>query len=124
VLIVSSPFIVIVFEELLDKEPPVPIISSDPFSIVSVPVESVNEISSVTVTFPSMTIVSEPVGSTPLLQFDASDQTPVVPPTQTFSAAYASLNAKPIPLSRIIDNSVILRIEVLFPMPIDLRLLW
>ena len=29
--IVSSPFIVIVFEELLDKEPPVPIISSEPF---------------------------------------------------------------------------------------------
>jgi len=51
--------------------------------MVSVPVVSVNGISSVTVTFPSMVISSEPVGSTPLLQFDASDQTPVVPPTQT-----------------------------------------
>jgi len=50
--------------------------------MVSVPVVSVNGIFSVTVTDPSMIISSEPVGSMPLLQFDASNQTPVVSPTQ------------------------------------------
>jgi len=74
---------VIVLVDSLVKEPPVSIISSEPFSIVSVPVVSVNGISSVTITFPSMIISSEPVGSTSLLQFDASDQTPVAPPSQT-----------------------------------------
>jgi len=74
---------VIVFVESLVKEPLVPIISSEPFSIVSVPVVSVNGVSSVTITFPSMIISSEPVGRASLLQFDASDQTPVAPPSQT-----------------------------------------
>jgi len=73
---------VTVFVESLVREPPLPIISSEPFSIVSVPVVSVNGVSNVTITFPSRIISSEPVGSMPLLQFDASDQTPVAPPTQ------------------------------------------
>jgi len=51
--------------------------------MVSVPVVSINEISSVTSTDPSMMILSEPVGRVSLLQFDASDQTPVASPTQT-----------------------------------------
>jgi len=51
--------------------------------MVSVPVVSENRISSVTITFPSMVMVSEPVGSMPLLQLNRSDQTPVAPPTQT-----------------------------------------
>jgi len=70
---------VIVLVDSLVREPPVPIISSEPFSIVSVPVVSVNEISSVTVTDPSMTIVLEPVGSTSSLQLSGSDQTSAAP---------------------------------------------
>jgi len=50
--------------------------------MVSVPVVSVNGMSSVTVTAPSMIISSVPAGDTPSLQFDPTDQTPVVPPTQ------------------------------------------
>jgi len=50
--------------------------------MVSVPVVSVNGIFSITLTFPSMMILSEPVGSMLLLQLDESDQTPVVSPTQ------------------------------------------
>ena len=50
--------------------------------MVSVPVVSVNGISSVTITFPSMTILSEPVGSTSLLQLNRSDHTPPGPPSQ------------------------------------------
>ena len=49
--------------------------------MVSVPVESVNEISSVTVAAPSMTISSEPVGRISLLQLSGSDHTPVAPPS-------------------------------------------
>jgi len=49
--------------------------------MVSVPVVSVNETSSVTVTVPSMMISSEPIGSTPSLQLFRSDHTPVGPPT-------------------------------------------
>ena len=82
-LMVSSPFTVIVFEELLSNRPLVPITSSELFSMVSVPVVSMNPISSVTITFPSMVMVSEPVGSMPLLQLNRSDQTPVAPPAQT-----------------------------------------
>jgi len=73
---------VTVFVESLVREPPVPIISSEPFSTVKVPVVSVNGISSVTITAPSMVIVSKPSGSTPSLQFDGSDHTPLDPPTQ------------------------------------------
>jgi len=70
--------------ELLVKEPVLPIISSEPFSIVSVPVVSVNGISSVTVTIPSMVMVSEPAGRVSLLQLSGSDQfTPSPPPSQT-----------------------------------------
>jgi len=68
VLIVSSPLIITVFEESLVKEPGLSIISSEPLSIVSSPVVSVNAIFSVTVTDPSMTILSEPTGSIPPLQ--------------------------------------------------------
>jgi len=82
-LIVSSPSIVIVFEELLSKEPSVPITSSEPLTIVSVPVVSVNGIFSVTVTFPSMVILSKPPGSIPPLQFAVLDQSPVAPPAHT-----------------------------------------
>jgi len=83
VLMVSSPLIVIVFEELLSNWPLVPIISSEPLTIVSVPVVSANGISSVTVTAPPMRILSEPVGSVSLLQLDESDHTPAASPTQS-----------------------------------------
>ncbi len=48
--------------------------------MVSVPVVSVNEISSVTITFPSMVMVSEPVGRVSLIQLSGSDQMSVAPP--------------------------------------------
>jgi len=53
--------------------------------MVSVPVVSVNEISSVTITFPSMMISSEPIGSMSLLQFSPFDQesSSPAPPSQT-----------------------------------------
>ena len=80
--IVMVPELVMV--ELLVKEPVLPITSSEPFSIVSVPVVSVNGISSVTVTIPSMVMVSEPAGRVSLLQLSGSDQfTPSPPPSQT-----------------------------------------
>jgi len=41
-LTVSSPLMVTVFVESLVREPPMPIISSEPFSTVSVPVVSVH----------------------------------------------------------------------------------
>jgi len=51
--------------------------------MVSVPVVSVNGIFSITLTDPSMMILSEPVGSMPLLQLNDSDHTPTgAPPTQ------------------------------------------
>jgi len=71
---------VTVLVDSLVREPPVPIISSEPFSIVKVPVESVKGISSVTVTPPSMIMVSSSVGATPPLQFDGVDHAPMVPP--------------------------------------------
>jgi len=74
--IVTSPLIVIAFEELLSNWPLVPIISSEPLTIVSVPVVSVNEISSVTITAPPMRILSEPVGSVSLLQLSRLDHSP------------------------------------------------
>ena len=83
---------VIVFEELLVKEPPVPIISSEPFVMVSVPVDSVNGMSSVTL-IASIIMVSEPVGSTSLLQLSGSDQTPVAPPSQTPLATDADVTS-------------------------------
>ena len=49
--------------------------------MVSVPVVSVNGIFSITVTFPSMVILSEPVGRTLLLQLNESDHAPTVGPT-------------------------------------------
>jgi len=52
--------------------------------MISVPVVSMKGISSVTITFPSMIISSEPVGM-PLLQLFRSDHTPVEPPTQPFA---------------------------------------
>jgi len=61
--------------------------------MVSVPVVSVNGISSVTVTFPSMMISSEPVGTISLLQLDESDQTPVVSPTQIPLATSAGVTS-------------------------------
>ncbi len=67
---------VTVLVDSLVREPPMPIISSDPLSIVSVPVVSVNETSSVTVAAPSMIMVSEPVGSVSSLQFVGLDQRP------------------------------------------------
>jgi len=73
---------VTVLVDSLVREPLVSIISSEPFSIVKVPVVSVKEISNVTVIFPSMMISSEPVGRVSLLQLDGSDHTPVAPPTQ------------------------------------------
>ena len=48
--------------------------------MVSVPVVSVNEVSSVTVTAPSMRISSDPIGSTSLLQFCVFDQRLSPPP--------------------------------------------
>jgi len=77
---VTSPSIVTVFVDSLVRKPPVPIISSEPLSIVKVPVVSVKEISSVTVTDPSMMISSEPVGSVSLLQLRGSDQFNPPPP--------------------------------------------
>jgi len=62
--------------------------------MVSVPVVSVNETSSVTVTAPSMTISSEPIGSTLLLQLSWSDQVIPSPPSshiplgQTFTGGF------------------------------------
>jgi len=50
--------------------------------MVSVPVVSVNGIFSETITFPSMMISSEPVGTISLLQLFRSDHTPIEPPTQ------------------------------------------
>jgi len=47
--------------------------------MVSVPVVSVNETSSVTVTVPSMIILSEPIGSMLSLQLSGSDQTSATP---------------------------------------------
>jgi len=62
--------------------------------MVSVPVVSVNGISSVTVTFPSMIISSESVGRVSLLQLNRSDQvTPLPPPTQTPLAASAGVTS-------------------------------
>ena len=79
-LTVTSPFMVTVFVESLVSEPPVPIISSEPFSIVKVPVESVKEISSVTVTAPSIMMVSEPIGRVSKFQLSGSDQMSTRPP--------------------------------------------
>jgi len=71
---------VIVFVDSLVREPLAPtIISSEPFSIVKVPVVSVNGIFSETVTDPSMIILSEPIGSTSSLQLSGSDQTSAAP---------------------------------------------
>ena len=70
---------VTVFVESLVREPPVPIISSESFSIVRVPVESVKAISSVTDTLPSIMIVSTPVGEVGL-QLAGSDHNPEAPP--------------------------------------------
>ena len=81
-LTVTSPLMVTVFVDPLVREPPVPIISLEPSSIVKVPVVSVKSISSVTVTAPSMIMVSSPAGVTPSLQFKPSDQSPVIPPIQ------------------------------------------
>jgi len=72
--------------------PPEPIISSESFSIVKVPLVSVKEIFSVTVAAPSMMISSEPVGSMSLLQFRGSDQLVLSPspselPSQTTFAS-------------------------------------
>jgi len=81
--IVSSPFTVMVFVDSLVREPPgTSIISIEPFSIVSVPLVSVNEISRKTSTDPSMTILSEPVGSASLLQLNRSDHIPPGLPSQ------------------------------------------
>ena len=99
---VSSPFIVIVFEELLVKEPGLSIISSEPLSIVSVPVVSVNGIFSVTITFPSMIISSEPAGSMSLLQLSAFDQesSSPAPPSQIPFASGGATPKTEISLSR------------------------
>jgi len=74
---------VIVLVDRLAREPPPPIISSEPLSIVSVPVLSTNGMSSVTVTVPLIIMMSESVGGASLLQLDESDHTPVASPTQT-----------------------------------------
>jgi len=75
-LLIRTPFIVIVFVELLVRVKPPAIISVEPFSIVKIPVESVNEISSVTVAAPPMMILSESVGSVSLLQLSRLDHSP------------------------------------------------
>jgi len=54
-------------------------------------VESVNEISSVTITFPSMMILSESVGRVSLLQLDESDHTPAAPPSQNLDGEQTPL---------------------------------
>jgi len=72
---------VTVLVDSLVREPLAPtIISSEPFSIVKVPLVSVNGIFSETVTAPSMIMVSEPVGSMSLFQLSGSDQMPGEPP--------------------------------------------
>jgi len=92
--------------------------------MVSVPVVSVNEISSVTVAAPSMTIVSEPVGSILLLQFDASDQTPVAPPShnplgQTFTGWFPIIEpvVTPVQSSFIVPMVLLMVPDVLLMAP-------
>jgi len=70
---------VIVLVDSLVRGPVALITSSEPLSIVKVPVVSVKGISSVTVTDPSMMISSEPIGSTSSLQLSGSDQTSAAP---------------------------------------------
>ena len=94
-VLVTRPFMITVFEESLMREPVAPIISAEPLSTVSVPVVSVNGISSVTVTAPSMMISSEPVGSMPLLQLDESDHNTVAPPTQALLSKAGSFPRLP-----------------------------
>jgi len=59
---------------------------------------------------PGSTVQVSPTAMTSFADIVVSTENVVVAPN-------ASSNAKPIPLSRIIDNSVIPRIEVLLPMP-------
>jgi len=123
VLIVSSPLILIVFEELLVKEPGLSIISSEPLSIVSVPVVSVNGIFSVTVTDPSMVILSRPPGSIPPLQFVVLDQFPVAPPTQTTIGAQTSTGWFPViePLVTPVQSLFIVPVLLMVPPAVLLR---
>jgi len=55
--------------------------------MVSVPVVSIKRISSVTITFPSMMISSEPVGRVSLIQLSWSDQMSVAPPPSQVTVA-------------------------------------
>jgi len=90
--------------------------------MVSVPVESVNEISSVTVAAPSMTIVSEPVGSTSLLQLVGLDQRPSPASSSQIAVATVSCVGSPavwrsavvrvVPLLRLSCKKILVTVQV------------
>jgi len=83
-------------------------------------VVSVNEISSVTITDPSMMISSEPIGSTSLLQLNGSDQVSPSPPSsqipfgvQTSTGGFPKIGPLITPVQSLFIVPVVLLMPVL-----------